>query len=199
MRAVLLSGGLDSIALAFWQRPEVAVTIDYGQRPAKAEITAATAVCEALGIRQEIICADCSSLGSGLLVDDRPIAGSPSPEWWPFRNQLLITLALMRLAGTATTELMLGTVAADNIHADGTHEFYVAINAVVSAQEFSPRITAPAIGLTTEELVKNSQVPPELILWSHSCQVSHLACGSCRGCFKRLDVLNELGLLKRRG
>jgi 7-cyano-7-deazaguanine synthase len=196
MKAILLSGGLDSIALAYWRRPEVAVTIDYGQRPAKAELTAASAVCEALGIRQEVIRVDCSSLGAGLLVSDLPLPDAPSPEWWPFRNQLLITLALMRLTGTQTDEIMLGTVSADEIHADGTPTFYEAMNAVVSAQEFRPQVTAPAIGLTTQELIRRSGVPPELILWSHSCQVSHLACGSCRGCIKRLDVLSELGLLR---
>ena len=36
MRALLLSGGMDSIALAFWKRPEIAITIDYGQRAAEA-------------------------------------------------------------------------------------------------------------------------------------------------------------------
>jgi len=38
MKAILLSGGLDSIALAYWLRPQIAVTIDYGQRPARAVI-----------------------------------------------------------------------------------------------------------------------------------------------------------------
>src|SRR5690242_14032680 len=97
MKAILLSGGLDSIALAYWLRPQIAVTIDYGQRSAQAEITAATAVCEVLNIRHELIQVDCSALGRGSLVNDAPVSNSPSPEWWPFRNQLLITLALMRL------------------------------------------------------------------------------------------------------
>ena len=158
-------------------------------------MTAATAVCEALNIRHELIQVDCSALGRGSLVNDTPVSNSPSPEWWPFRNQLLITLALMRLVDSGVDELMLGTVRADDVHADGTQAFYGAINGVVGVQEFTPRITAPAIELSTEELVARSGVPPELIAWSHSCQVSHLACGSCRGCVKRLDVLTDMGLL----
>jgi 7-cyano-7-deazaguanine synthase len=41
MRAVLLSGGMDSIALACWQRPEFAITVDYGQRAAATEVAVA--------------------------------------------------------------------------------------------------------------------------------------------------------------
>lgn len=195
MKAILLSGGLDSIALAYWQRPRVAVTIDYGQRPAKAELIAAAAVCEALDIRHEVLRVDCAMLGRGSLVDDKPVADSPSPEWWPFRNQMLITLALMRLVSSGVDELMLGSVSGDELHADGAPAFYEAINRVVSVQEYAPRITAPAHELTTEELVRKSGVPAELLLWSHSCQVSHLACGDCRGCIKRLEVLVNLRLL----
>ncbi|RUW76172.1 7-cyano-7-deazaguanine synthase, partial [Mesorhizobium sp. M1E.F.Ca.ET.063.01.1.1] len=32
MRMLLFSGGLDSSALAWWLRPELCVTINYGQR-----------------------------------------------------------------------------------------------------------------------------------------------------------------------
>lgn len=195
MKALLLSGGLDSVALAYWRRPDIAICIDYGQRAAQAELLAARRLCTALNVALHTVKVDCSSLGSGLLVDRASLAHAPSPEWWPFRNQLLITLALMRLANTPTTEIMVGTVAEDALHADGTRSFYRAINAVVSVQEFRPAITAPALALTTAQLVQVSAVPAELLLWSHSCQVDNLACGQCRGCHKRLAVLQELGLL----
>lgn len=195
MKAILLSGGLDSVALAYWKRPDIAVTIDYGQRPAQAELAAAQRVCEYLGMKQEVVRVDCSTLGRGLLSEAPSLPDSPSPEWWPFRNQLLITFALMRLAGSSADSLMLGTVSSDGIHADGTSQFYDSINTVVSVQEYRPRITAPAIDLTTVDLVEHSQAPADLLLWSHSCQVSNLACGQCRGCMKRLAVLQDLGLL----
>lgn len=196
MRALLLSGGLDSVALAYWKRPDIALTIDYGQRPAQAELEAAARVSQHLDINHEIVHVDCAGLGTGLLADSPALPNSPSPEWWPFRNQLLITLALMRLAGSEVDMLMLGTVASDGLHADGTPKFYETINALVAAQEYRPWISAPAIDLTTVELVQRSQAPSELLLWSHSCQVSNLACGQCRGCLKRLAVLQDLGLLE---
>lgn len=195
MKAMLLSGGMDSVALAYWKRPDIAMTIDYGQRPARAEVAAAALVAAELGVMHEIVTVDCSALGSGLLAGTEALAGSPSPEWWPFRNQLLVTFALMRLAGTDTDELMLGTVASDHVHADGTKLFYEAINGLVSTQEFRPLISSPAIELTTADLVERSQVPSELLLWSHSCQVDDWACGLCRGCQKRLSVLQDVGLL----
>ena len=195
MRAILLSGGLDSVALAYWRRPDIALTIDYGQRPAKAELAVAAQVSAYLGVKHEVVRVDCAALGTGLLADAPALPGSPSPEWWPFRNQMLITLALMRLAGSQVDMLMLGTVASDSLHADGTPKFYETINALVAAQEYRPRITAPAINLTTVELVERSQTPAELLLWSHSCQVDNIACGQCRGCLKRLAVLQDLGLL----
>jgi 7-cyano-7-deazaguanine synthase len=196
VKALLLSGGLDSVALAYWKRPDIALTIDYGQRPAQAELEAAARVSQHLNIKHEIVHVDCASLGTGLLADSPALPGSPSPEWWPFRNQLLITLALMRLAGSEVDMLMLGTVASDGLHADGTPKFYETINALVAAQEYRPWISAPAIDLTTVELVQRSQAPSELLLWSHSCQVGNLACGQCRGCLKRLTVLQDLGLLE---
>ncbi|EOE6681447.1 hypothetical protein ACNZ7R_01700 [Enterobacter hormaechei] len=39
---------MDSIAIAWWKRPDIALTLDYGQQAANAEIKAATATCEAL-------------------------------------------------------------------------------------------------------------------------------------------------------
>ena len=36
--AILLSGGMDSIALAYWKKPAHSITIDYGQKAANAEM-----------------------------------------------------------------------------------------------------------------------------------------------------------------
>ena len=44
---IALSGGMDSICLAWWKRPESAITIDYGQLAASAEIAAAAQKLEA--------------------------------------------------------------------------------------------------------------------------------------------------------
>lgn len=93
---LLLSGGLDSTCLAAWLRPDHCLSVDYGQRPAQAEQHAAAAVAGQLDIPVTHIKVDASAVGCGLMAGDnfQPDATSaavPTPEWWPYRNQLLIT------------------------------------------------------------------------------------------------------------
>lgn len=192
MKGILLSGGMDSIALAYWQQPDVAFTIDYGQAAAEAEIAAAGQVASVLGMRHEIIVVDCSSLGSGHMAGTEALDLAPAPDWWPFRNQLLLTLAGMRAVAIGVTELMVGSVASDDVHADGRPAFYASIDTVMGMQEGGVRVTAPAIGMTTAELVRISGVPQSVLAWAHSCHVGNLACGMCRGCVKHYDVTGEL-------
>lgn len=192
MKGILLSGGMDSIALAYWQRPDIAFTVDYGQAAAKAEIAAAGQVASLLEMRHEIISADCSSLGSGHMAGTEALDLAPAPEWWPFRNQLLVTLAGMRAVAIGVTELMVGSVASDEVHADGRRPFYEAIDGLMRLQEGELHVTAPALGLTTAALVRMSGVPQSALAWAHSCHVGDLACGLCRGCVKHYEVTGEL-------
>lgn len=190
---LLLSGGMDSICIAYWKRPDVAFTIDYGQLSAQGEIQAAAAVCQSLKIGHEIISVDCGALGSGDLSGKQPDPLAPVTEWWPFRNQLLLTLAGMRAIPLGVKTLLFGSVRTDSIHVDGRDSFFESMNKVFSIQEGAMAVDTPAIHLTTAELVKLSGVPVSILAWSHSCHVSNFACGNCHGCFKYSDVLRELG------
>lgn len=192
MRAVLLSGGMDSIALAHWKRPDVAITVDYGQKAAATEIAVAAEVARILAMRHEKIRVDCSSLGSGDMAGSAPLAAAPVTEWWPFRNQMLLTFAGMRAVAIGVVELMVGSVASDGSHADGTAGFYGACDQLMSLQEGGIRVTAPAINMTTAELIRTSGVPRETLAWAHSCHTGPLACGDCRGCHKHFQVTEEL-------
>ena len=193
MIGLLLSGGMDSIAIAWWKRPQVAFTVDYGQRAANAEIAAASTVCEALGIRHEVVRADCSLLGSGDMAGTAALSLAPVPEWWPYRNQLVITLSAMAGLRLGVTNLMIGAVASDQVHADGTPGFVSSISGLMAMQEGGVTITAPAQYLTAVELVKESGVPREILAWAHSCHTGEAACGSCRGCVKHFLTLQALG------
>ncbi|KXU89792.1 7-cyano-7-deazaguanine synthase [Paraburkholderia monticola] len=191
--ALLLSGGMDSVAIAYWMRPEVGITVAYGQRAAEAEVRAAAAVCEALNIEHHVIDADLSALGSGDMAGSAPAALAPVSEWWPFRNQMLITLAAMKAVSLDVNRLLIGTLRTDGMHADGTQEFIAAINALLRCQEGAISLEAPAIGLTGPELITASGVPADLLAWAHSCHVANEACGMCRGCRKHYETLGELG------
>jgi 7-cyano-7-deazaguanine synthase len=193
MKAILLSGGMDSIALTYRKRPEIAITLDYGQVCADAELEAASMVAASLGCRHEIIRIDCRSLGSGDLAGRSVHALGATREWWPYRNQLLITLAAMRAIEIGGTEVMIACVASDRSYRDGTPEFIERMSGLISFQEGELRVSAPAIGMTTVELVRKAQVPFDLLAWSHSCHCSNLACGNCRGCFKHQVAMEALG------
>jgi 7-cyano-7-deazaguanine synthase len=193
--ALLLSGGLDSTALAFWRRPAVAITVDYGQVCAEAEVRASKQVCGALDLAHEVVRADCSSLGSGDLSSGGALELAPAPEWWPFRNQLIVTLAAIRALEVGATELLIATVNDDGFHADGSKEFVDALSALLALQEGNLSLQAPAVQITSAELMLRSGVPASLLGWTHSCHTHNYACGRCRGCHKHATVLKKAGFL----
>lgn len=190
---ILLSGGIDSIALAWWKSPEIAYTVDYGQRSANGEVRAAGAVCSTMDIVHRVLRVDCSSLGSGDLAGREPNSLAPSSEWWPFRNQLLLTLAAMAAVQDGVNRLLFGAVKSDSFHQDGSADFFRQIGCLVSLQEGGIAIEAPALAMTSAELVRASGIKPSVLSWAHSCHKSDFACGNCRGCEKHRLVMMELG------
>jgi 7-cyano-7-deazaguanine synthase len=192
-RVLLLSGGMDSIALAYWMRPELCVTLDYGQVPAAAEIQASESVCRELGLMHQVIRADCRAVGSGDLAGSSAVALAPVREWWPFRNQLLVTLAAAAVVDHGYQELLLGTVRTDGVHRDGCQEFLDRLSGLLEFQEGHLRVRAPAIHLDSAELIRESGVPQSVLAWAHSCHVATLACGRCRGCHKHANVVEACG------
>ena len=190
--ALLLSGGMDSIALLWLERPGLAITIDYGQRAADAEMQASAAVCGEAGIKHICLNADCSALGSGDMGSREPLPFAPASDWWPYRNQLLATLAGPTALLHRCDELLFGTVASDASHVDGTQEFYSRLSALMELQEGRLSVRVPAAHLETAELIRRSGIPREVLGWAHSCHVSNLACGHCRGCVKHFKVTAEV-------
>jgi 7-cyano-7-deazaguanine synthase len=193
MIALLMSGGMDSISIGWWKQPDLAIFVDYGQLSASAERAAGAAACRAMDIRYEAVRADCSSLGSGNMAGSPANAFAPVPEWWPFRNQLILTLAGMTALRLGSTELMIGTLITDNQHADGRPEFVDHISDLMKLQEDGLIVSAPAIGLTAVELVRISAIPKNVLAWAHSCHTGELACGQCRGCVKHYKTWKALG------
>jgi 7-cyano-7-deazaguanine synthase len=191
--ALLLSGGLDSVALAAMLRPPIAISCNYGQVSAEGELRAAKQVATELGIDHHVIDVDCRSLGSGDLAGKSASPLAPESEWWPFRNQLLVTLAAMLAIRLGASRLLLGTVKSDSFHVDGTEPFIKAIDCVCRLQEGNIRVVAPAIGMTSAELIRASGAEWSLLAWAHSCHTAAWACGQCRGCCKHRLVMQELG------
>jgi 7-cyano-7-deazaguanine synthase len=192
-RALLFSGGMDSTALAWALRPELTITIDYGQLAAPGELRAATSVCEALNLRQRVVRVDCRALGSGDMAGRAPSAVAPVSEWWPYRNQLLITLAAAVALQEGLASLVLGVVVSDACHADGRMEFFEDMRRVLRGQEGALELEVPAICESSAILCRRVGVPFDILAWAHSCHVSEYACGRCRGCNKHRETMRELG------
>jgi 7-cyano-7-deazaguanine synthase len=184
---------MDSTAIAWWCRPELAITIDYGQRAALGEIRAASAVCESLNLRQRVVHVDCRALGSGDMAGTAPSAAAPVSEWWPYRNQLLITLAAATALQEGMNIVSLGVVSSDACHADGRLEFLEAMRGVLRVQEGGVELEFPAIHESTAALCQRVAIPFEILAWAHSCHISEYACGRCRGCRKHRESMQELG------
>lgn len=191
-KAVLLSGGIDSICLTYGIKPDIAYTINYGQNVADREIYVSKYICDYLNIEHKVIHVDCSHLGTGNLVNSQSLEISPSEEWWPYRNQLLITLALMQGIKDNLNQVHLASVKSDNFHTDGTGKFYDLINNLVSYQEGNISIVCETLNLFSHELAIKYSVPLNLLSIAHSCHKSNIACGKCSGCMKQLRVRHEL-------
>jgi 7-cyano-7-deazaguanine synthase len=192
MKALLFSGGIDSTALAAWVRPDVLVTIDYGQRVAVAERRASTEIARRLGLRHELVTVDTAGLGAGHLAGREPSALAAAPEWWPYRNQLLVTLAAMRLVEEGLAEVLIGTVLGDEVHADGRPAFLDALDRLMSQQEGGVRVSAPARDMRSEDLVRRAPGMSDLLPWTFSCHVGEFPCGQCRGCTKHKLILEAI-------
>ncbi|MGO1073824.1 7-cyano-7-deazaguanine synthase [Lysobacter sp. CA199] len=190
--AILLSGGMDSIALAYWKRPTAAFTLDYGQLAAEAEIEASDALARELGMDHHVIRINMRALGSGDMAGSNADHHAPASDWWPYRNQMLVTLAAMKAVSLGVKQLMLGTVTSDQTHLDGTLEFINKLDALLAYQEGGLRVTAPAIAMSTSELILTSKIPRSLIALAHSCHKANVSCGQCRGCNKYFETMEQL-------
>jgi 7-cyano-7-deazaguanine synthase len=190
MDVLLFSGGIDSTALAWGLRPDLLFFVDYGQVAAPGERRATRAIAREIDLRLEEIVVDLSSLGSGTMVGGPPRPDAP-PEHWPFRNQMLLTIAAMRCSALGGDRLILGTVAGDEEHDDGTADFRSAMAVLLTLQS-GPHLYAPGVGVAAERLVERYEVPDRVLHWTFSCHTGEWACGSCRGCHKHRRVMEAL-------
>lgn len=191
---LLLSGGIDSICLAAQFRPSVCLTVDYGQSAAQAELKAATQVCQSLRLRHIALNVGIPALGSGQMAGQAASPVSAHAEFWPFRNQFLVTLAGMLALKEQCTQIMIGSVATDQRHSDGSAAFRALLHQLLQLQEGRLLLVAPAAEMTSEQLIIASGVTMDVLSWAHSCHTGNLACGQCSGCNKHSQVMQSRGL-----
>ena len=187
MKVLLLSGGIDSTCVAFWRRPQLCLTIDYGQASAEMEIETASSIARRLKLKHDVIRAPVERKFG--LSDTEKVPSSKKPEFWPFRNQYIGTLAAMHLYGTKTKEIWFGSVSTDRRFLDGSRTFFRRLDSLIAYQEGRMSICAPALALSTEKLVEVSKTPWSILGATFSCHRGNVACGDCPGCEKQRSVL----------
>jgi 7-cyano-7-deazaguanine synthase len=185
VKALLLSGGIESSCLAFWKRPQLCITVDYGQACAEMEIETSASIARKLKLKHAVVHAPVQQKFGLSRVDEK----SNKPEFWPFRNQFIGTVAAMHLYGSKAKEIWFGTVRTDSRFSDGSKMFFRRLDSLTVHQEGGIAIRAPAISLSTEQLIEKSKTPWSILGATFSCHRGNTACGDCPGCEKQRSVL----------
>ncbi len=184
IKAVLLSGGIESILLTYDVKPDIAITVDYGQKSANSEIKSSKYICNKLNILHKIIKVNLSL--------DELTYYEENKEWIPFRNQFLITIVAMNLFKYKIKELYIGSILDDNKFMDNRKDFINAINQLLEYQEGKIKVIAPYIDKSILNIIKTTNIPLNIISVAHSCTDSNIPCGKCQSCLKNATVIYTL-------
>ena len=198
---ILLSGGLDSlVSLGLLHNKyniELALTFDYGQKSALAEIQASEKICNYYNISQKVIKLDWLKQ----ITKTALVSGEPLPEgiqktskavWVPNRNGLFLNIAATFADAQDYDYIIIGANKEEaGTFSDNTKEFIDRIN---SEFEYStskhPKVLAPLINSDKNDIVKqalDNSVPLELVM---SCyQSTGIHCGKCESCVRLKNAL----------
>jgi 7-cyano-7-deazaguanine synthase len=195
MKILLLSGGIESTCLAISWQPDLCFTVDYGQVSAPGEVAASRLIARHLRLDHEVARINLNEFGAGLLSGRGRGGPTGAPEFWPFRNQMLITLAAMRFDRIPNVRICIGTVLTDRRHPDGTIRFLRSMNRLLQVQRDDFVLEYPAARSATQSLIEKSHVD-HLLGFTFSCHTGPISCGRCPGCIKNL-ALREWSTLRR--
>ena len=190
MALLLLSGGTDSACLAHVLRPNLCLTIDYGQKVASAEINSSRNICRSLNLKHCVVKINLRDFATGSMAGKKQALAGAANEWWPFRNQLIVTVGAMVAFKNSLTEVIIGTVRSDRRHKDGSAKFIRQMDQVLRQQEGAVRLLAPARKLYAEELYSAADPSLDLLGMTFSCHRSIYPCGQCDGCRKNEAVIS---------
>jgi 7-cyano-7-deazaguanine synthase len=211
---VLLSGGLDSATVAAWLKEQgyrvYALSVDYGQRHA-AELDAARAVAEAIGVEEHLVQRlDLRAIGGSALTADIPVPKERNPlapvgedipvTYVPARNTVFLSLALAFAEARGVHDLGIGVNALDySGYPDCRPEFIEAFGTLANLAtregvEGRPfQIHAPLQNLGKLEILQLAcelGVPIDATLSCYDPDPN--PCGHCEACRLRLRAEAEL-------
>ena len=203
---ILLSGGLDSaVALGAFKEQygiEYALTFNYGQRTAQAEIEAAQNFANHYNIKHEVIELDwLRRITKTSLVSDKKIPvdnlgslQSASNVWVPNRNGLFLNIAAAYADSFAYDYIIFGANKDEGAtFPDNTETFRADITKVFeSSTLIKPKVIAPLINCSKGDIVKiaiQEHVPLEYVRSCYKSNDKH--CGKCESCKHLKNALAE--------
>lgn len=222
---ILLSGGLDSsanLALAV-ERAQVAlaVTVDYGQRAAKAEVRAARRLCEHYGVPHRVLRQEwLGELGGSSLTDQGSAvpaiasvdldtiavtAGTARAVWVPNRNGVLIHAAAAIAERMGADAVVVGFNREEaTTFPDNSRAYLEAVTLALSYSTANQvKVISYTVDMDKKEIVRTLDVGlsrpfPWDLIWS-CYQGGDYPCGECESCrrLQRALVLRGAEALKK--
>ncbi len=201
---VLLSGGLDSALILAMTKEEgkkvLALSFDYGQRH-KVELKYAQKLADHYGALHRVFQIDPRAVASSLVSNapipkDRTLAeieqGGASPTYVPARNTIFLSFALGQAEMIGAKEIHFGPNAHDKFgYPDCSPEYIAAFqNLLNTASREAPKLTAPLIHMTKQEIREKAEemsVPIDLTFSCYDPTPEGRHCMRCDACTIRFS------------
>jgi 7-cyano-7-deazaguanine synthase len=194
-------------ALAARDHDAAAVHVSYGQRTEERERQSFFAICERLGIRDQLVVRNeaLRAIGGSALTDNAiAVPASDSighgipVTYVPFRNAHFLSVAVSWAEVLGADRVYIGAVEPDSSgYPDCRPAYYQAFNQVVRAGTRDGRIqvVTPLIAMRKTEIVRLGLElgAPFDLTWSCYSRVDR-ACGICDSCVLRLRAFEAAGV-----
>lgn len=214
---ILMSGGLDSLVALGYSRNktdynvELALTFDYGQKSASAEIEASRKICEFYNVEHKVIKLDWlkeitkTSLVNDIEIPDNQFETKKSAEmvWVPNRNAVFLNIAASFCDSFGYNYILYGANKDESkTFPDNTEEFRSQISKTFESSTLvKPKVVAPLINYTKSDIVKiavEGSMPLDLVMSCYNSIDRH--CGKCESCYhlkKALIVNNREDIIEK--
>ena len=215
---ILMSGGLDSLVALGYSRNitdynvELALTFDYVQKSASAEIKASRKICEFYNVEHKVIKLDWlkeitkTSLVNNIEIPDSQFETKKSAEmvWVPNRNAVFLNIAASFCDSFGYNYILYGANKDESkTFPDNTEEFRSQISKTFESSTLvKPKVVAPLINYTKSDIVRiavEGSMPLDLVMSCYNSIDKH--CGKCESCYhlkkalianNREDIIEKL-------
>lgn len=190
---LLLSGGIESATLlhqlAADGEPVQALFIDYAQRAAGQESTAAHAQCGELGV--ELVPLALGNVGEIFRRGQDRKHHVPLPH----RNLVALSLGLSYAANQGARKLYLAVNLDDTAEYSSASHAFLAQFRLICGLLGDVRLATPLIGLSKREVIQRGVALGVDYATTYSCLLGHAVhCGRCPQCQKRREAFRQAGV-----